>query len=124
MREPVELKVTNANPVNVCLKNHPSSNLGSKIRYRWTILLNIARADARKLSEGSIIRLMELYNVKITSVELAGDKSRIYADVIGTELSHEIQRSSGLHMTIICPTELLYQRSYIRMNNLIVIVLR
>ena len=30
VREPVELKVTNANPVNVCLKNHPSSNLGSR----------------------------------------------------------------------------------------------
>ena len=91
MREPVELKVTNANPVNVCLKNHPSSNLGSRsVQVDDTVY--IARADASKLSEGSIIRLMELYNVKITSVELAGDKSRIYADVIGTELSHEIQK--------------------------------
>lgn len=91
VREPVELKVTNANPVNVCLKNHPSSNLGSRsVQVDDTVY--IARADASKLSEGSIIRLMELYNVKITSVELAGDKSRIYADVIGTELSHEIQK--------------------------------
>ena len=59
MREPVELKVTNANPVNVCLKNHPSSNLGSRSVTGGRYCVDIARADARKLSEGSIIRLME-----------------------------------------------------------------
>lgn len=91
VREPVELKLINANPVNVSLKNHPSSNLGSRsVQVNDTVY--IARADAGKLSEGSIIRLMELYNIKITRLDLANDKSRVYADVIGTGLSHDIQK--------------------------------
>jgi len=91
VREPVELKLINANPVNVSLKNHPSSNLGSRsVQVNDTVY--IARADAGKLSEGSIIRLMELYNIKITRLDLVSDKSRVYADVIGTGLSHDIQK--------------------------------
>jgi glutamyl-tRNA synthetase len=91
VREPVELKLINANPVNVSLKNHPSSNLGSRsVQVNDTVY--IARADAGKLSEGSIIRLMELYNIKITRLDLVDDKSRVYADVIGTGLSHDIQK--------------------------------
>jgi len=91
VREPVELKLINANPVNVSLKNHPSSNLGSRsVQVNDTVY--IARADAGKLSEGSIIRLMELYNIKITRLDLVNDKSRVYADVIGTGLSHDIQK--------------------------------
>jgi glutamyl-tRNA synthetase len=91
VREPVELKLINANPVNVSLKNHPSSNLGSRsVQVNDTVY--IARADADKLSEGSTIRLMELYNIKITRLDLASDKSRVYADVIGTGLSHDIQK--------------------------------
>lgn len=91
VREPVELKLLNANPVNVSLKNHPSSNLGSRsVHVNDTVY--IARADAGKLSEGSIIRLMELYNIKITRLDLANDKSLVYADVIGTGLSHDIQK--------------------------------
>lgn len=91
VREPVELKLINANPVNVSLKNHPSSNLGARsVQVNDTVY--IARADAGKLSEGSIIRLMELYNIKITRLDLANDKSRVYADVIGTGLSHDIQK--------------------------------
>ena len=91
VREPVELKLINANPVNVSLKNHPSSNLGSRsVQVKDTVY--IARADAGKLSEGSIIRLMELYNIKITRLDLVNDKSRVYADVIGTGLSHDIQK--------------------------------
>jgi glutamyl-tRNA synthetase len=91
VREPVELKLINAKPVNVSLKNHPSSNLGSRsVQVNDTVY--IARADAGKLSEGSIIRLMELYNIKITRLDLVNDKSRVYADVIGTGLSHDIQK--------------------------------
>lgn len=91
VREPVELKLINANPVNVSLKNHPSSNLGARsVQVNDTVY--IARADAGKLSEGSIIRLMELYNIKITRLDLVNDKSRVYADVIGTGLSHDIQK--------------------------------
>lgn len=91
VREPVELKLINAKAVNVSLKNHPSSNLGSRsVQVNDTVY--IARADAGKLSEGSIIRLMELYNIKITRLDLVNDKSRVYADVIGTGLSHDIQK--------------------------------
>ncbi|HEY7082311.1 MAG TPA: glutamate--tRNA ligase [Nitrososphaeraceae archaeon] len=91
VRDPIELKIKNANPVSVKLKNHPSSNLGSRsVHVKDTVY--IARSDALKLSESSIVRLMELYNVKITQVELADDISRLYADMIGTDLTHDIQK--------------------------------
>ena len=91
VRDPIELKIKNTNPVSVNLKNHPSSNLGSRSVHVKDVVY-IARSDAHKLSEGSIIRLMELYNVKITQVELADDRSRLYADMIGTDLTHNIQK--------------------------------
>jgi glutamyl-tRNA synthetase len=91
VRDPIELRIKNANPVSVELRNHPSSNLGSRsVRVNDTVY--IARSDADRLSEGSTIRLMELYNVKITKVELAQDIGRIYADMISTNLTHSIQK--------------------------------
>jgi glutamyl-tRNA synthetase len=87
VRDPIELRIKNANPACVDLKNHPSTNLGSR-----SVLVNdavyIAGSDANRLSEGSTIRLMELYNLKITKV----DTNRIYADMIDTNLTHGIQK--------------------------------
>ena len=91
VRDPVELKIGNAKPANAVLKNHPSSSLGSRMIHVDNTLF-IARSDACRLTEGSTVRLMELYNVKINSVELAAGKGRIYADVIGTDLTHQIQK--------------------------------
>jgi len=119
VREPVELKLINAKPVNVSLKNHPSSNLGSRsVQVNDTVY--IARADAGKLSEGSIIRLMELYNIKITRLDLVNDKSRVYADVIGTGLSHDIQKiqwvaySDKIPYRIIIPKKLFSNEEFDR----------
>jgi len=91
VRDPVELELANSTPVRVSLKNHPSSNLGSR-SVRVNNRIFIARSDAANLSEGSTIRLMELYNVKITGIEISNGKGRLHAVVIDTDLTPEIHK--------------------------------
>ena len=119
VRDPIELKIRNARPVNVALKNHPSARMGSRT-VNVTDSLYIVSEDANKLSVGSIIRLMELYNVKITDIQHAAGKAHLDANVIGTDLTHEIQKiqwiASGdkIPYSIIIPKKLFSNEEFDR----------
>ena len=76
--DPVSLEVRNAPTMDVSLRNHPEKELGERV-VRTDGNFLISGDDATKLREGSMMRLIELYNVKITSVAgevLFGEYSR------------------------------------------------
>ena len=64
VKDPIKLKITNVPKKSVTLKHHPTENLGSR-----TIMISdefwVSEADLRNSSEGEVIRLMDLFNIKI-----------------------------------------------------------
>jgi glutamyl-tRNA synthetase len=69
VRNPVQLQVRNGPLQEVDLMNHPNSDLGHrKIHVSNTFYIN--GEDAARAIVGDEIRLMELYNVRITEIKL------------------------------------------------------
>jgi len=84
VKNPVEVRVKGAREMEVVLKNHPTdASLGTR-NVRVGDKLYIAGDDAANLKAGDEIRLIELYNIQIASVdsnrsitaELGGDEIR------------------------------------------------
>lgn len=69
VKNPVEVRVKGAREMEVILKNHPTdASLGTR-NVRVGDKLYIAGDDAANLKAGDEIRLIELYNIKIASVD-------------------------------------------------------
>jgi glutamyl-tRNA synthetase len=69
VKNPVELHVKGAPEMEVVLKNHPTdANLGKRT-VKVADRFYISEDDAAELKIGDEIRLIELYNVKITSID-------------------------------------------------------
>jgi glutamyl-tRNA synthetase len=67
VKNPVEVHVSGAREMEVVLKNHPTDvSLGTR-KVRVSDSVYIAGDDAANLKVGDEIRLIELYNIKITS---------------------------------------------------------
>ena len=64
VKDPIKLKITNVPIRSVTLKHHPTENLGSR-----TIIISdefwVSSEDLSNSSEGEVIRLMDLFNIKI-----------------------------------------------------------
>ncbi len=74
VRDPVQLQVRNGSSKDVTLSNHPSINLGHR-KIRVSNSFYISGDDAASIRVGDEIRLMELYNIKISDIkspELSG----------------------------------------------------
>jgi glutamyl-tRNA synthetase len=64
--DPVEVKVLNVTPAKAVLKNHPVLDLGSRTVGVYDSVY-ISGKDAEGLKAGDVLRLMELYNIRISS---------------------------------------------------------
>ncbi|MBI3840636.1 MAG: glutamate--tRNA ligase [Thaumarchaeota archaeon] len=77
--DPVELSVKGAPERKVTIPYHPQNDLGSRT-IQTAGRFYIAGGDLKAIKEGSVFRLMDLYNVKLTSAgptptaEYAGDE--------------------------------------------------
>jgi len=70
VRNPVQLQVLNGPLQEVDLINHPNFDLGHR-KIHVSDLFYIAGEDAARATVGDEIRLMELYNVRITEIKLS-----------------------------------------------------
>jgi glutamyl-tRNA synthetase len=68
VKDPVQLQVRNGLQKEVTLSNHPSMNLGHR-KIRVSDSFYIGGDDAAGLRVGDEIRLMELYNIRITDIK-------------------------------------------------------
>ena len=92
--DPIALEVHNAPKLTVRLKSHPERDLGERV-----IQINgkflICKEDARALSPGTKVRLMEAYNIEVTNTG-----NTIEAEYSGIENADRMKR---LHWVV--PTE-------------------
>lgn len=93
VRDPVEIHIEGARPVEVTLKNHPTD---ASLGYRKVSVsdrLFIAGDDAQNLKEGDELRLIELYNVKVAGLERKNDKVHsVKMAPAGNEISQSMQK--------------------------------
>jgi glutamyl-tRNA synthetase len=91
VRDPVEVCILGAEPLEVTLKNHPTdASLGQR-RVKVLDRVYISAEDAALLKKGDEVRLIELYNVRIKEIELNNNgKGPLIIAQIG---SNEIRQS-------------------------------
>lgn len=82
VKNPVEVQIKGAKEMEVVLKNHPTdTSLGTR-KVSVGDSFYIAGDDAANLRAGDEIRLIELYNIKITSVDSKGVTAKVGSDEI------------------------------------------
>lgn len=84
--EPAKLIVKNNTMKEVEVQNHPQTDLGSR-RIQLDGSFYISGMDARSLNEGDEVRLLELYNVRITK-----KGTPMEAEITGMDFKSEIPK--------------------------------
>jgi len=107
--DPFKLTIKNANRKKVIFKNHPSIEMGSR-EIDVNNVVFISTKDAEKLKNRMEIRLIELYNIKVSSIDIAKKEGLVeYTDDILKENIQKIQWVSELDLvkyTILKPNKL------------------
>ena len=125
VKNPVELHVRGAMEMEVVLKNHPTNaNLGMrtvKVGDRFYI----SEDDAAGLKVGDEIRLIELYNVKVTSIdEKNGARLMITAETSGDDIRQSlpkiqwIAKNDTIDYKVMIPKELYMSEDKYNTNSL------
>jgi glutamyl-tRNA synthetase len=92
VKDPVEVHVKNAQEKEVVVKNHPTdASLGIR-KVRAGDKFYISGDDAASVKSGDEIRLMELYNIKITGVDSKGSTRSIAAEIGGNEIRQSVPK--------------------------------
>ena len=111
--DPVILQVSNAPKSRVRIKNHPDKDMGVReISVNDTFY--IAGSDAANLKQGSEVRLIDLYNVKIDSIEA----NRIAGSFNGEELKASVpkiqwvSKDDATQMNVMVPRTLYINEQY------------
>ena len=93
VKNPVELHVRGALEMEAVLKNHPTNaNLGMRT-VKVSDRFYISEDDAAGLKEGDEIRLIELYNVKVTSIDAKnGARLMITAETSGDDIRQSLPK--------------------------------
>jgi glutamyl-tRNA synthetase len=93
VKNPVAIHVTDGPEMEVVLKNHPTeSRLGTR-KLKVYNRLYISGDDARNLKVGDEIRLIELYNIKVTNIDWKDDAhSLITTEVGGDEIRQSMPK--------------------------------
>lgn len=107
--DPFKLTIKNANCKKVLFKNHPSIDMGSR-EIDVDNVVFISTKDAEKLKNGTEIRLIELYNIKVSTIDMAKKEGLVeYTDNILKENIQKIQWVSELDFvkyTVLKPNKL------------------
>ena len=125
VKNPVELHVRGAMEMEVVLKNHPTNaNLGMrtvKVGDRFYI----SEDDAAGLKVGDEIRLIELYNVKVTSIDAKnGARLMITAETSGDDIRQSlpkiqwIAKNDTIDYKVMIPKELYMSEDKYNTNSL------
>ncbi|MGH9923379.1 MAG: glutamate--tRNA ligase, partial [Nitrososphaerales archaeon] len=111
--DPVILQVSNAPKTLAKIKNHPDKDMGIReINVNDTFY--ISGSDAAKLKQGSEVRLIDLYNVKIDHAE----GKRISGSFNGEELKENVpkiqwvSKDDAVQMSIMVPRALFIGEEY------------
>lgn len=111
--EPAVLQVSNAPKTLVTIKNHPDKDMGVReISVNDTFY--ISNSDFVKLGEGSEVRLIDLYNVKIDHVEA----TKIAGSFNGEELKENVpkiqwvSKDDAVPMSVMVPRALYIGEEY------------
>jgi glutamyl-tRNA synthetase len=93
VKNPVAIHVTDGPEMEVVLKNHPTeSRLGTR-KLKVYNRFYISGDDARNLKVGDEIRLIELYNIKVTNIDWKDDAhSLITTEVGGDEIRQSMPK--------------------------------
>ncbi len=111
--EPVILHVSNAPKTLVKIKNHPDKDMGIR-EISANDTFYISGSDAAKLKQGSEVRLIDLYNVKIDHAE---DKI-ISGSFSGEELKENVpkvqwvSKNDAVQMSVMVPKALFIGEEY------------
>jgi glutamyl-tRNA synthetase len=125
VKNPVEMYVRDGPEMEVILKNHPTdANLGMrtvKVGDRFYI----SEDDAAGLKVGDVIRLIELYNVKVTSIDWKnGVRLTITAEASGNEILQSmpkiqwIAKNDIIDYKVMIPKELYMSEEEYNTNSL------
>ncbi len=86
---PFKITIKNVEPKEVIIKNHPSLEMGYR-KINVKNIVYISNQDAEKLNIGMEIRLIELYNIKISWIDK--DKKEGFAEYTDDILKENIQK--------------------------------
>jgi glutamyl-tRNA synthetase len=117
VNDPFKITIKNTNPKEVVFKNHPSVEMGNR-KIKVNNVVFISTQDAEKLKIGMEIRLMELYNIKVSQIDIAKKEGIVeFTDDIVKENIQKIQWVSAqdvVEFTIIKPNKLFIGDKYNR----------
>lgn len=112
---PVDLEVRNLEPRTVELKLHPSKDLGSR-KYSVNNNFYISGADASGLKDDDVIKLKELFGLKVTKVDDAWA-----GDIVNSESDRRFQwvcDGNYVKCTVLVPGEVVDQEGNFRKDSL------
>ncbi|MEJ7640574.1 MAG: glutamate--tRNA ligase [Candidatus Nitrosocosmicus sp.] len=128
VKDPVELHIDKLDVDFIEIKNHPTLEMGKRT-VKVEKIIYIPNADALKLKVGDSVRLMELCNIEIMSIDVSNEmgtgKKVIAAKNIGNKVSHNVQKiqwvskKGSVDFTILKPMPL-YKGDAYNENNLII----
>ena len=107
---PIKLKVSNIPVKSVTLKHHPTENLGDRTM-SISDELYVSPEDINPLNEGDEIRLMDLFNIKITN-----KSGTVMAECTGTEPVPSLKKihwvaHDGINFNLLIPNNEKYRIS-------------
>lgn len=126
VKDPIPVFIDNLSLEEVEIKNHPTNIKLGKRKVRVDKIVYISNDDAVNLKTGDKIRLMDLCNIEILSIEKSnkdqiGDypsNKNIIAKNIGDDLSHNIQKiqwvskSDKIPLSVLKPLQLYVGDTY------------
>jgi glutamyl-tRNA synthetase len=125
VKNPVEMYVRGGPEMEVVLKNHPTNvNLGMRT-VKVSDRFYISEDDATGLKVGDEIRLIELYDVKITSLDWKNDARLIItAEASGNEIRQStpkiqwVAKNDIIDYTVMIPKKLYMDEEEYNTNSL------
>ncbi|MDQ3847550.1 MAG: glutamate--tRNA ligase family protein, partial [Thermoproteota archaeon] len=127
VKDPVEMYVKGSPKMEVVLKNHPTDvNLGTRT-VKVDDLFYLSGDDASELKVGDEIRLIELYNVKITNIDQKnGSRLIITSEASGNDIRQSlpkiqwIAKNDIIDYKVMIPKELYMSEDNYNTNSLVV----
>jgi glutamyl-tRNA synthetase len=117
VKDPVEIMILNSSPRQTILRNHPNLDLGLR-KIQVSDSVYISKEDAIKLSPGSEMRLIELYNIRINDIKKEGEKLTIIGSYSGDEIKPDMAKiqwvaaNDARRFEILVPKELYIGENY------------
>ncbi|MFQ5969427.1 MAG: glutamate--tRNA ligase [Nitrososphaerales archaeon] len=113
VNNPVKLHIRNAPKKVARIKNHPDTDMGVR-EVSVDDTFYISADDAKKLRQGSEVRLINLYNIKIDSIE----ENKILGSFNGDELKEKVPKiqwvggKDAVQLSVMIPTTLYIGEEY------------